>query len=194
MANFHCLIDIFFCQTWWRNQCDIPLVIWYPTPFYYLPLLHISNISNPHEQRIFCNGPRSVSDRFFCYHCSRIQNIQTNKQTHMDTWMQKKLFILPLHCLIVTLFGCRVSDLVCVRDLYTTNKCKIIPYIFLPWWHTMKREKFLTENNHMRIVLLGSNIQLFCNSKPFSFQLYQNKDCLEGYWHFNSNHTTRICY
>ena len=165
MANFHCLIDIFFCQTWWRNQCDIPLVIWYPTPFYYLPLLHISNISNPHEQRIFCNGPRSVSDRFFCYHCSRIQNIQTNKQTHMDTWMQKTVhFTIALFDCDVIRVSCQWS---CLRERFIYhNKCKIIPYIFLPWWHTMKREKFLTENNHMRIVLLGSNIQLFCNSKP----------------------------
>ena len=94
------------------------------------------NVTKNKKSIYFATTPKRVTDRFFCYYCSRNTN-QFRIQTNKLTWKLKckNYSSVYLHCLIMTVFGVsvvRVTDLVCVRDLYTYNKCNTILCIFYP--------------------------------------------------------------
>ena len=164
--NFHSLIDIWPLWNLVRNQCDMPLAIWYKAQFNDKRL-----VGNEKTSIYFATTPKRVTDRFFCYYCSRNTN-QFRIQTNKLTWKLKckNYSSVYLHCLIMTSIRCfsvvRVTDLVCVRDLYTIINAIQFLTFFYPGDIQCKGEISQTKWPYEIVPL--------CQDKIFNYCVIQN--------------------
>ena len=78
--------------------------------------------------------------------------------------MQKNSMFLPVKD-YNTIPWCRVTDLVCVRDLYTTiNAIQFFAFFTLVTYKIV-REKILTQDSYVGPLSRDNIFQLFCNQK-----------------------------
>ena len=64
-----------------------------------------------------------------------------------------------------TIRWCRVTDLVCVRDLYTTINAIQFFAFFTLVTYKIAREKFLTQDSYVGSLSNNNTFQLFCSHK-----------------------------